>query len=125
MPISAESRRHDLIAAFAYAFDGLSTAWRTEPNLRIHAVIAAAVVVAGVLLRLPPLAWAILVLTLALVIAAELLNSAVESVVDLLSPDEHPQAKRAKDIAAAAVLIASVAAVAVGICLAVWALASR
>ena len=103
----------------------MSIAWRTEPNLRIHAVIAAAVLVAAALLRLPPLAWAIVVLTLALVIAAELLNSAIESVVDLLSPDEHPMAKRAKDIAAAGVLIASAGAVAVGICLAVWALAGR
>ena len=88
--------------------------------MRIHAVAAAAVVVAGALLRLPPAAWAILFLTIALVVAAELLNAAVESVVDLVSPEDHPLAKRAKDVAAAAVLVAAAGAVAVAICLGLW-----
>jgi diacylglycerol kinase len=72
-------------------------------------------------LRLPAAAWAIVFLTIALVVGAELLNSAVESVVDLVSPGEHPLAKRAKDVAAAAVLVAAAGAVAVGVCLVVWA----
>ncbi|MEA2785648.1 MAG: hypothetical protein QOF71_1752 [Candidatus Eremiobacteraeota bacterium] len=119
MPISG--RRHDLGAAFRYAFAGLAAAWRTERNLRIHAVIAAAVVGAGVALRLTAAAWAVVVLAIALVVAAELLNAAVESVVDLVSPEEHPLAKRAKDVAAAGVLVAAAGAVAVGICVALWA----
>ena len=119
MPIS--DRRHDLPAAFRYAFAGLAAAWRSERNLRIHAVVAAAVVVAGAALRLPPAAWAILFLAIALVVSAELLNAAVEAVVDLVSPGDHPLAKRAKDVAAAGVLVAAAGAVAVGICIAVWA----
>jgi diacylglycerol kinase len=119
LPISG--RRHDLGAAFRYAFAGLAAAWRTERNLRIHAVIAAAVVGAGVALRLTAAAWAVVVLAIALVVAAELLNAAVESVVDLVSPEEHPLAKRAKDVAAAGVLVAAAGAVAVGICVALWA----
>jgi undecaprenol kinase len=119
LPIS--DRRHDLGAAFRYAFAGLAAAWRSERNLRIHAVVAAAVVVAGAALRLPPAAWAILFLAIALVVSAELLNAAVEAVVDLVSPDDHPLAKRAKDVAAAGVLVAVAGAVAVGICVAVWA----
>ncbi|MDQ6943588.1 MAG: diacylglycerol kinase family protein [Candidatus Eremiobacteraeota bacterium] len=119
MPIS--DRPHDLGAAFGYAFAGLLAAWRSERNLRIHAVVAVAVVVAGAVLRLPPAAWAIVFLAIALVVAAELLNAAVETVVDLVSPDDHPLAKRAKDIAAAGVLVAVAGAVAVGICLAFWA----
>jgi diacylglycerol kinase len=83
--------------------------------------VAAAVVVAGMLLRLPAAAWAIVFLAVALVVAAELLNAAVESVVDLVSPEDHPLAKRAKDVAAAAVLVAAAGAVAVGICLVLWA----
>ena len=118
MPISG--RRHDLGAAFRYAFAGLFAAWRTERNVRIHAVIAVAVVVAGALLRLPAAAWAILFLAIALVVTAELLNAAVEAVVDLVSPEDHPLAKRAKDVAAAGVLVAAAGAVAVGICIAVW-----
>lgn len=83
-------------------------------------MVAVAAVVAGAVLRLPPAAWAIVFLTIALVVGTELLNSAIESVVDLVSPEDHPLAKRAKDIAAAAVLVASASAVAVAVCLAVW-----
>lgn len=78
-------------------------------------------VVAGALLRLPAAAWAVLVLAIALVGVAELLNSALETVVDLVSPEDHPLAKRAKDVAAAAVLVAAAGAVAVGVCVALWA----
>jgi undecaprenol kinase len=119
--LPTSGRRHDLGAAFGYAFAGLVAAWRSEPNLRIHAGIAAAVVVAGAVLRLPPLAWALVFVAIALVVAAELLNAALEAVVDLVSPEDHPLAKRAKDVAAAGVLIAAAGAVAVGVCLAVWA----
>jgi diacylglycerol kinase len=72
-------------------------------------------------LRLPAAGWAVLFLTIALVVAAELLNAAVESVVDLVSPEDHPLAKRAKDVAAAAVLVAVAGAIAVGVCLVLWA----
>jgi undecaprenol kinase len=119
LPIS--DRPHDLSAAFRYAFAGLFDAWRTERNLRIHAVVAAAVVAAGAVLRLPPAAWAVVFLAIALVVAAELLNSAVETIVDLVSPEEHPLAKRAKDVAAAAVLVAVAGAVAAGACVLLWA----
>ncbi len=87
----------------------------------MHAFIAAAVVVACAVLRLPPAAWAVVFLAIALVVAVELLNAAVESVVDLVSPEDHPLAKRAKDIAAAGVLVAVAGAVAVGLCVALWA----
>ncbi len=114
MPNSAEPRRHGLLAAFRYAFAGLGAAWRTQRNVRIHAVIALAVVVAGVLLRFPPLSWALATLAIVLVVTTELLNTAIEAVVDLASPELHPLAKRAKDVAAAAVLVASLGAAAIG-----------
>ncbi|HTJ27614.1 MAG TPA: diacylglycerol kinase [Candidatus Limnocylindria bacterium] len=113
-PISGKARRHGLAAAFGYAFAGLRAAWRGEPNLRIHVAVAAAVLVGGALLRLRPLAWGLVVFAIALVLVAELVNAAIESVVDLVSPDDHPLAGRAKDVAAAAVLIAALAAVAIG-----------
>jgi diacylglycerol kinase len=102
-------------AAFGYAFAGLRSAWRGEPNVRIHAAIALAVVAGGALLRLPPLAWGLVVLAIALVLVAELVNAAIETVVDLVSPAEHPLAGRAKDVAAAAVLVAALAAMAIGV----------
>lgn len=85
--------------------------------------IAIAVLVVGAFLRLPPFAWALVVVAIALVLVAELFNSALEAVVDLASPADHPLAKQAKDIAAGAVLVAAAAAVAIGLLLAGWALA--
>lgn len=112
-------------AAFGYALAGLVTAWRTQRNVRIHAAAAAAVVVAGALLRLSPLAWAVVALAIGLVLTAELLNTALEALVDLVSPQDHPLAKAAKDVAAAAVLVASLAALAVAVCVLAGALAAR
>ena len=70
--------------------------------------------VAAALLRVPPSSWALLALAIALVGAAELLNTGLEALVDLVSPDDHPLAKQAKDVAAAAVLVASLGALAAG-----------
>jgi diacylglycerol kinase len=119
-PISGDPapRRHTVAAAFGYAIDGLRAAWRTQRNVRIQAVIAVVAVVAAVVLRFPPLSCALLALAIALVIAAELLNTAIEAVVDLVSPEDHPLAGRAKDVAAAAVLVASLGALAIGLILA-------
>ena len=120
-PASAK-RRHDLPAAFGYAFAGLRTAWRAEPNLRIHAALTALALIGAWLLRLPLLGWALVIFAIALVVSAELMNSAVEAVVDLVSPEEHPLAKRAKDVAAAAVLVAAAGALAIGILIVLWAI---
>ena len=114
-----------MIASFGYAFAGVGTAWRTQRNVRIHVVCAACVVVAGALLRLPAWAWAVVALAIALVLAAELANTALEAVVDLASPQEHPLAKRAKDIGAAAVLVAAGGALAVAACVIVAVLRAR
>ncbi len=115
-PTSADGapRRHGVAASFGYAFAGLTAAWRSQPNVRIHLLVAAGVVAAGLLLRIAPAGWAIVALAIGLVVAAELFNTALEAVVDLVSPQDHPLAKRAKDVAAAAVLVAALAAVAAG-----------
>jgi diacylglycerol kinase len=102
--------RHGVVASFGYAFEGLASAWRTQPNFRIHVVLAAVLVAGGVVVRIAPVGWAVLALAIGLVVAAELFNTALEAAVDLASPQEHPLAKLAKDIAAAGVLIASLAA---------------
>jgi undecaprenol kinase len=81
------------------------------------------VVAAGLVVRLPLAGWGLVVVAIALVVVAELLNAAIEATVDLISPAEHPLAKRAKDIAAAAVLVAAVGAVGVGVVLALWTIA--
>ena len=115
------SRRGGLGAMFGYAFAGLAEAWRTQRNVRIHAVLAIVAVGGGIWLRLPAPAWVAVVLAIGLVLVAELLNTALEAAVDLASPAEHPLAKQAKDIAAAAVLVAAVIALATGALVVTWA----
>ncbi len=103
------------LAAFRYAFQGLEYLFRSQPNARIHAVATAGVVALGLWLHLSLTAWALLVLAMGLVWSAEALNTAIEAAVDLASPAIHPRAKAAKDVAAAGVLLAAVAAAVVGV----------
>jgi diacylglycerol kinase len=101
-------------SSFGYALAGLKYGWRTQRHLRIHAVIAALAVGAGLVLSLTAAEWAVILTLITLVTALELLNTVVEVVVDLVSPEYHPLAKIAKDVAAGAVLVAAMGAVAAG-----------
>jgi len=89
----------------------------------VHVAIAVVVLAAGVVLHLPLAAWGLLVFAIVLVLVTELLNTALETLVDLVSPGDHPLAKQAKDVAAAAVLVAAAGAVVIGLLVAAWALA--
>ncbi len=109
------SRAPSLWHSFRFAAEGMWYAVRTQRNLRIHFGAAAIVMTLAVWLHVSRFAWAVLVLLIGLVLAAELINTVVEAVVDLISPDFHPLAKIAKDVAAAAVLTVSVTAVVVGL----------
>jgi diacylglycerol kinase len=115
-PDPAEPRRRasSRLASFRHAFAGWWYVLRTQHNAWIHAVASIAILGVALWLGLGRTEWAILIFTVALVWVAEFVNTAVEALVDLLSPDIHPLAKAAKDIAAAAVLIAALAAVVVG-----------
>jgi diacylglycerol kinase len=103
------------LASFRFAFAGWWYMLRTQRNAWIHAVISTVVFVLGLWLGLGRLEWAILVLTVGLVWMAEFVNTALEAVVDLASPDLHPLAKVGKDVAAAAVLVGAGTAVVVGL----------
>ncbi len=95
--------------------EGFVFAVRTQRHMKFHLAAAAAAIIASVFARLEPQEWLWVILAIALVWSAELLNTALEQVVDLVSPDRHPIAKAAKDTAAAAVLIVSIFALAVAI----------
>jgi len=103
------------MASFRYAIHGWSHVLRTQRNAWIHSIIATAVFIVGLWIGLPPRDWAVIILTIAMVFAAEFMNTAIEAVVDLASPDKHPLAKIGKDVGAAAVLVAALAAVLVGL----------
>lgn len=110
-------RSRTLAASFGFAFAGVWHALRTQRNARIHAITAACACVAGTVARINWQEWAVLAVTIGSVFAAELVNTSLESLVDLVSPEYHERAKVAKDAAAGAVLATALAAVAVGACI--------
>src|SRR5258708_30524556 len=97
--------------SFQHAFRGWWYVLRTQQNAWIHALIATLVFFLGIWLQLSARDWAVIILTITMVFAAELINTAIEAVVDLASPEKHPLAKVGKDVGAAAVLIAAGASV--------------
>ncbi len=101
------------IRSFLYAFQGLWVLLRTQRNAKVHLLAVLVVLVAGFWLRLGQSEWLAVTIISALVLALEAVNTAVEAVVDLASPEYHRLAKRAKDVAAGAVLIAALGALVV------------
>ena len=103
-----------IFGSFRHALSGVFAAVKGERNMRIHLLAALAAAALGAWLGIDRGEWVAVVLCCALVISLECMNTAVEAVVDLASPDIHPLAKRAKDCAAGAVLISAVGAAVVG-----------
>ena len=103
------------IESFGYAFKGIATLFISQPNARIHAAVLSLVILAGFYFQIERSEWLTIVLISALVLSAEAMNTAIEFVVDLVSPDYHPLAGKAKDVAAAAVLLAAFGAVVIGL----------
>jgi diacylglycerol kinase (ATP) len=104
-----------LLRSFYYALRGLRFAIKEQPNFQIHVVIAIVVVAAGLHFMIREAEWIAVLLAMGLVFTAELINTAIENLVDMVSPQRHPLAGKIKDIAAGAVLVAGVVAGAVGI----------
>lgn len=100
--------------SFGYAWAGCRYVWRTQPNAWIHAVVSAVVVALAAWLRIGAWEWAVLLLTITVVWAAEFFNTAVEAIVDMVMPEHHPLAAVAKDVAAGAVLVVAIGATLVG-----------
>ncbi len=101
--------------SFRYAFYGWWYVIRTQKNAWIHAVVSLAVIVLSLWLQIAPHEWAVILLAIGMVWTAEFLNTALEAVVDLASPTQHYLARVGKDVGAAAVLIAALASVAIGL----------
>ena len=101
--------------SFRYAFAGWGYVIRNERNAWIYATVSVTVFLVSLWLQLAPRDWALIILAVALVWMAEFLNTALEAVVDLASPQNHPLAKVGKDVGAAAVIIAAMASVLIGL----------
>ena len=121
--IPGKGPRHPTVRkSFHYARQGLRSAFANERNIKIILSIGVLAVLAGFIIGLDLIEWAIVLLCCGAVVTAELLNTAIESVVDLVSPEFHPLAGRAKDISASAVWIISITAAVVGLCVYIHAL---
>jgi len=103
------------ILSFKYAFSGINQALISEPNLKIHVILALLVVITGLLLHISRVDWMIIILLIGLVISVELTNTAIEVVVDSFTKKEHPGAKLAKDVSSGAVLVVAITAAILGI----------
>ena len=101
--------------SFRCGFMGLWDVLKSGRNAKIHVGVALAVITGGLCLPLSRTEWALLVLTIGAVIAAEAVNTAIETVVDLVSPDYHELARRVKDVAAGAVLVLAITAIVIGL----------
>ena len=104
---------HNFLTRLGFAWAGLRMAWGKEKSLRTHAMAAMAVVAILLWTHSPAYWWAVMALTIGLVISTELINTSVETLADHLHPQRHEGIKVAKDVAAGAVLIASVVALVV------------
>lgn len=107
----------NLLYSFKYAIEGIISAFKSERNLKIHTIITIIIVIAGIYFKLSNIEWITCVLIIALVIGSELFNTAIERMVDLLSPEIRKNAKLAKDISAGAVFIFAISAVVIGLLL--------
>lgn len=100
---------------FGYARSGIAVAFRRERSMRTHGVAVVAVVIFLTLTGAPAVWWALIGLAVGLVLVAEMANTALETLADLLHPGQHPEIGVAKDVAAGAVLVATLVAIGVGV----------
>ena len=101
--------------SFKYAINGFFTAFKEERNLKIHITIMLLVIIAGIGFKIKKIEWIICILLFGLVISLELVNTAIETTVDIAMPEENPKAKIAKDVSASAVLISAIASAIIGL----------
>ena len=108
-------KKPPLYKSFGYAFEGIFAVIKKERNMQIHCCMMVLVILAGLFFQISAVEWCICLVLFGLIMSLELVNTAVESVVDLVTEERRPLAKLAKDAAAGAVLIASIVAAVAGL----------
>ncbi len=104
-----------LSKSFGYAFAGFKKSFREEANMKIHILVSILVIIFGFLLKVSSLEWIVLLFAIGLVLGAELLNTSIENLVDLVCKDRNEQAGLVKDVSAAFVMILAIVAAIVGL----------
>ena len=112
--MNIKEKHKKLINSFKYAFAGIISSLKTEQNMRIHILAVILVIIAGFVLKISLIEWCICITLCGMVIFAELINTAIETTVDIAMPEINEKAKLAKDISAAAVLILAISSAIVG-----------
>lgn len=113
--MNKEKKKEAINRSFGYALEGIAIGIQKERNMRIHCIVMIMVVLAGTILQISAIEWCICLVLFGVVMSLELVNTAVESVVDLVTEEWKPLAKVAKDTAAGAVLIAAIMSAIVGL----------
>ncbi len=103
------------IKSFKYAIEGIITAINKERNMKIHISIMILVIIMGIVLKISKIEWIICTILFGLVISLELVNTAIENTIDLITQEKDPKAKIAKDTAAGAVLVSAISAAIIGL----------
>ena len=104
-----------LINSFKYAFKGIASALLSERNMKIHVTIMALVIIFGIILNISTFEWFVCIICFAIVISAEIFNTALEQMVDIAMPEKDPRAKFVKDVAAGGVLVMAIASAIIGL----------
>ena len=103
-----------ILKSFKYAFEGISTGIKEEKNMKIHISIIILVIIFGIMFKINIIEWMICIVLFGLVISMELMNTAIENAVDLITKEKNEQAKIVKDVAAGAVLVSAISSAIVG-----------
>jgi diacylglycerol kinase len=107
--------KHSLVKSFSFASEGFKVAFLTGRNFRIQIFAAVLATIIGVVLKISNQEWVTLILIMAMVLILELINTSIEAIVDMVSPEISQKAKLAKDVSAASVLVAAIASVFIGL----------
>lgn len=110
-----QNKLKKFLNSFKYAFEGIKYSIKSEQNLKIHIIIMIFVIIAGIVFKISKFEWIICIILFGFVISLELVNTAIEKVVDLITVEKNPKAKIAKDVAAGAVLISAICAAIIGV----------
>lgn len=105
----------NFLRSFKYALEGIFTGLKEEQNMKIHIAIMILVIIFGILLKISKIEWIICIALFGIVISMELINTAIENTVDLITKERNEQAKIAKDVAAGAVLVSAIASAIIGL----------
>ena len=109
-----KNKTKKILKSFKYAIEGIISSFKSEKNMKIHVMMVLLVTLSGFLLKISKYEWFICIILFGLVISAELFNTAIETVVDMVCPNKNEKAKLAKDVSAGAVLIVAISAAIIG-----------